>query len=116
MVQPAILFGVFQRQNILGLFHNADFGSVTLVIAADGANLSLRYIETSGAQPGLLFYRENGFGKQLSLVFVSAQQVEGDTLGALGPDAGQFVEFLDKFGYGFDGWCQFLGQIHLPSK
>jgi hypothetical protein len=55
MIQPLVNPGMLQSQNILGLFHDANLGAVSLVAAAGGAGVSVGNIEADGAQPGLLF-------------------------------------------------------------
>ena len=57
VIKPLVYAGMFQGQDVLGLFHDADLGTVSLDVAADGAGVGGGDIEADGAQAGLALDR-----------------------------------------------------------
>jgi hypothetical protein len=89
---------VLQGQYVLGLLHDADLAPVALLVGADRTGVGIGNVAADGAKPGLLLYRQDGIRQLPGLLLRGAQQVVGEALGALGPDAGQPVELPDKPG------------------
>ena len=57
MVESFVNAGMFQCQNILRLFYNTDFGSVTIAVAANGAGVGFGDITAGGTQGYFLLER-----------------------------------------------------------
>ena len=60
MVEPLVNPGMFQSQDILWLFNDADIAVVTFLTSADKAGVRVGNIKAGGAQGNLPFYRGNG--------------------------------------------------------
>jgi len=69
VIQSLVNPGMLQRQDILGLFHDANLGAVSLVAAADRAGVDVRHIKADGAEAGLLLDRQNSFDQEADLLF-----------------------------------------------
>ena len=92
-LEPRALDG----DDVAGILDHADDLGIAPVVAADGALLArLRHVEADRAERRALLDGDDGFGQTAGVVGRHLQNVKGDALGRLGPDAGQATEFVDQ--------------------
>src|SRR5215470_3115571 len=96
MVTAAEFADFLNRSHVLRLLDHADHREVTAGIPADPALLLLGHVAAYPAEPHPLGDLDQHRGQAAHVGRVGAQQVEGDALGALGPDAGQPAELVDE--------------------
>src|SRR5690606_1905294 len=96
-VVPAVeLAGLLDRHQVAGLLDHADDAGVTAGVGADAALLALGDVEAGAAERHLLLDLGDGPGQAQGVLRVDLQQVEGDALGRLGPDAGEAAQLVDQ--------------------
>ena len=90
--------GLLQRQQVAGLLDDADEARVAPRVAADGAErlVGLGQVEAGLAVPDLVLDVADRLGEGQGLLGGALQEVVGQPLGGLGPDAGQAAEGLDQ--------------------
>src|SRR5918999_1729637 len=96
VVAAAELAGLLDRHNVLGLFDHADDVRVTPGVAADPALFGLGHVAADPAELHLVLHFFERVGQPAHVGRVGGQQVEGDTLRALGADAGQPAQLVDE--------------------
>ena len=95
VVHPLILMGTLQGDDVLGVGHYAHGVLVPPGRAAQRAQpLPLGEVLALGAVADAPLGLEDGVGKGLCLLLRAAQHVQGQTLGALTPHAGQFCKLF----------------------
>src|SRR3990170_3405832 len=105
VVQAFELLGFFHRDQVAGLFDDADLVLFPLEIAAHGteravAVLGNEFAETEAlrAQPYLLAQFPDAVGQAGDVVQVALQQVKRQARRALLPDAGKLRQLLNQTG------------------
>ncbi len=96
MVAAAELPGALDGDDVLGLLDHTDDREVAARVQADPALLGLRDIAADGAEPDLVLDLQQRVRQPADVDRVGLQDVEGDPLRALGPDAGQPAQFVDQ--------------------
>src|SRR5215469_14356535 len=96
MVAAAELADLLNRRDVLGLLNDADHRGIASRVPADAALLLLGDVAASAAEPHPLEHLEQRGGQPAHVRRVRGQQVEGDALGALRPDARQLAELVDE--------------------
>src|SRR5690606_20295774 len=109
VVAAAVLAGALHRDDVAGLLHHAQDVGVTPGIRADAAQLALGDVEALAAEADLLLHLDDRPGEAVRLLRVHLEQVEGDALGRLRPDARQPAERVDEL---LDG--DRVGRRHQP--
>ena len=94
MIEPTVLAGALDGSNIAGIGNNTDGGGIAQGIGADGAAITIGQILTDGTVMNGLAGIKNGLRKVGSVVGRHVQHMEGQTLGALMSDAGQFFKLF----------------------
>src|SRR6266702_2089386 len=61
-----------------------------------GAGIDIGYVVTDGAEAQSGFQPLHGFGERSGIFVSRAQDMEGESLGALGSNAGQLLEFFNE--------------------
>ena len=92
MVFAAIGSGLFDADNVHGLFNEADLRSVATRVAANRARLALGQAAANPAGLNAFARGENGLGELANRVCFRLHEIKGDALGGARADAGQFVE------------------------
>src|SRR5690554_4308895 len=96
VVAPPELAGALDRHDVLGLLHHTDDLVGAARIPAYPAGLRLGDVEADGAEPHLLLDPAHRARQPVDVGRVRGQQVEGDPLGALRPDAGKAAKLVDQ--------------------
>lgn len=96
VIEASVDAGMLYCQDVLGLLNDADRAAVALLAAAELAGVDVSYVVADGAERYLLLDLPYGVGEEAGLFAGSAQQIVGDALSTLGPDAGQLAQFLDE--------------------
>ena len=96
VVQAPVAVGPFQGQHVHGFFHHADLFPVALAVGADGTGANVGEVLALSAEHDALLDGVDGVGQVVSFLFRQANDEVSQALGALGADAGQLVQFLDK--------------------
>ena len=92
-LEPSALHG----DDVARILDHADDLGIAPVVAADGALLArLRHVEADPAERRALLDGDDGVGQTAGVLARHLQDMEGDALGGLGPDAGQATEFVDQ--------------------
>src|SRR5215218_108403 len=96
VVAAAELLGPLDRDQVAGLLDHADQARVAPRVPADAAEVALGHVPADAAEvdPGLDLL--DGPCQALGVGRLDLEQVEGDPLGALGPDPGQPAELVDQ--------------------
>jgi hypothetical protein len=95
VVAAAELAGPFHGHDVLRLLDDADDRGVPPRITADPALLRLGNISARTAEPHFGLDPLQGRGEPLDVDRFSSEQMKGNPLRALGPDAGQPAELVD---------------------
>src|SRR6478735_9315327 len=96
VVGAAELAGALDGDDVLGLLDDADGGLVAARVGADAAALGLRDVAAHLAEPDARLDLGQRRDETRDVLGVGLEQVEGDALGALGPDAGEPSELVDE--------------------
>ena len=96
VVAAAELAGALDRDDVLGLLDDADRVHVAPRVEADAAPLGLGDVEADLAEPHAGLDLGQRVREALDVRRVGLQEVEGDPLGALRPDARQPAELVDE--------------------
>jgi len=96
VVPPAELTGALDRDDVLGLLHDTDDGTVPPLVAADVAQLLLRDVAARRTEADLRLDLHQGLREPPYVGGLRLQDVEGDPLRALGTDAGQPAQLVDE--------------------
>ena len=96
VVATGELARLLHRDDVPGVLHHADHGGVATVVEADGALAALGHVEAPGAQGDPLLHGDDGLGQPQRVLGGHLQQVEGDPLRRLRPDAGQPTHLVDE--------------------
>jgi hypothetical protein len=88
--------GVFDGEDVLGLLDDAHYTAVSSIAAASRAWVRVSDIVAGRADLYPLLERDNRPGEKIARVGGGAEQMEGNPLGALRSDTGQFAQFLDE--------------------
>jgi hypothetical protein len=100
MVFAAIFTGFFQGDDIARVGDAANDFVVAVGGATDGANGLSREVEADAALADLFFGVDQSFGQGFDLGFGAVENMQGQTLGRLRPNAGQALELFDQAGEG----------------
>ncbi len=95
VIDALIGVGVLKGEDVLGLLDNADARVVALGVGTDRAWVGVGDIAADRTERDLLLESQYGVGKKPGLFGRRSQKVVSQTLGALGPHAGEFAEFLN---------------------
>ena len=96
VVQPVEAARALDRQDVQRLLDDADRRAVARSVAADAAGVDLRDVLADGAEDCPLLQLDDRLRERDGVVVRDAQQVVGEPLRALRPDAGQLVELFDE--------------------
>ena len=97
--------------HILGLFDHADHRTVTSRVGAYRAGAGFAHVAANITEADLGLDLLDGLGQIARFIFGRGQHVEGDTLRALRPDAGQPPESVDQSLY-----CAVISKCHGYSS
>ena len=111
MVEPPVLAGALDGNDVLGLLDDADDALVAAGVAADGALGGLGDVAAGLAEADLGLDGAQGLDEALDGGRVGGQDVEGHALGGLGADAGQLAELVDEV---LDGAFVDGGHVSVP--
>jgi hypothetical protein len=87
VVAAAELVRLLDRDEGPRLLDDAEHGGVAPCVAADAALLGLGHVEAAPAEADLVLDRQDGVRETVGVCRFDGQQVEGDPLSALRPDA-----------------------------
>ena len=90
-------------QDVQRLLDDADHGAIAVAVGADRARVDVRRVLAERAEGDALLDLDDRLGQGGRFFLGGAQEVVGETLGALGSDAGQAVQLLDQLGDGSGG-------------
>ena len=96
VVAAVELAGLLDRDDVAGVLDHAQHRGVAPVVGADRAQLALGHVEAALAEPDPRLRLGDGPGQPLGVLGGQLQEVEGDALGRLRPDAGQAAELVDQ--------------------
>src|SRR6185437_15489435 len=91
--------GALDREQIVGLLHDADRPLLALRIGADPAGVPLGHVEADRAVHDQLLELGERLAQRGHLGRRPLQEEEGEPLGRLGPDAGQALQRVDQARY-----------------
>ena len=83
-----------------GFLDYADKALITGRAGAVGAGIDVGDIVADGAEAQTGLEAAHGIGQRLGISVGRAQNVESETLGALGADAGQLLQLFNEPGHG----------------
>src|SRR5512132_2358721 len=111
VVAAAELLGPLDRDQVAGLLDHADQAGVPPRVPADAAQVALGHVPADPAEvhPGLDL--GDGPGQTLGVGWLDLEDMEGEPLGALGPDPGQPPELVDQV---LDG--AFVHRLRVPGR
>src|SRR5258706_6996072 len=96
MVTAPELADLLNRRDVLGLLDDADHREIAPRVPADAALVLLGDVAADAAELHPLQHLDQRGGQAAYVGRISGQQVEGDALGALRPDARQLTELVDE--------------------
>ena len=103
MVEPVVATGALECEDVQRLLHDADRIEFTHRVGADDARIFLSDVLADGAKDDLLLQLDDRLGERTGFGLGRAEEVVGEALSALGPDAGELVKRLDEAGHGWGG-------------
>ena len=89
MIAAPELLGLLDDNDVLGPLDHAHDGGIAAQIATDGALLRIGDVEASDAEANLGPHREDRLREPTGILVLDAEDVEGQTLGALAADSRQ---------------------------
>src|SRR5699024_7117091 len=96
VVVTAGLRGALDGSAVLGLLDHADHRSVAARVLTDGAFGLFGHIAADVAEPHPLLDVSERLREGADVLFIGLQDVEGESLRRLRPDAGKLAELFDK--------------------
>jgi len=95
VIEPAHPAGFFERNHIQRIFNNADDGTVSFFVLANGAQSIFRYIETLFAKVNVFFEVFDNFGKIIKFFLILFEQIQNQPFGHFGTDGRKISEVID---------------------
>ena len=100
VVDTRIVAGALDAGDAGGLLDDADEALVADGAGAVSAGIDVGDVVADGAEAQAGLKLADGVGEGGGVFIAGAQEVEGEALGALGADTGEFLEFVDEPGHG----------------
>jgi len=95
------VLGLFDGSDIRGLFHDAHQTLVAGRTGAVRAGIDVGDVVADRAETEIRFDVPDGLGQAFGIFIAGAEDVEGQTLRALGADAGELFQFINEPRHGF---------------
>ena len=95
-VEAPELAGAFHCHDILGLLHHTDQCLVAARVGTDPTAFGLGDVAADLAEPHLVLHLGQRRDEPRDVLGVGCQQMERDSLRALGPDAGKPAELVNQ--------------------
>ena len=96
VVEAMVAARALDSRDVARLAHHADARGIARGILADGALVGGGVVEAPAAEVHLLLHHQDGVGQAARLLGVRLQQVVGNALGALGANARQAAQLIEK--------------------
>jgi hypothetical protein len=96
VIQAAILVRALDAEDVPGLLDDADSRGVAPRVAADVTQLLLGEVEAPPAEADHFFDLDQRVGEGERLFGRELEQVKGEALSGLWPDAGELAELVDE--------------------
>src|SRR4051812_23393063 len=110
MIQPAILIGIFNGQQVAHIFHYTDYALIAPWIVADRADFSIREVMTVFTKTNFIDETDDGFSKSLCFMRWLPEQMQHHANRATLANAGQGGKLINSL-------FEYLGRkgIHLAK-
>ena len=104
-----------EREDVERLLDHAQLEHVARLVAADRAERRVADVEAALAEHDLVAHGDERRGERPGIRVGGAQEVVGQALGGLGPDARQARERLDQASDGFDQRSRHASTVTCPG-
>jgi hypothetical protein len=107
------VLGLVDRGDIRGFFDHAHETLIPRGTRAIDARVDIGDVVANGAKAQIRFDVSHRRGQCLGVVIARAENVKGEALRALGPDAGELFQLIDQARHGFGkfGHGEFLNLV-----
>jgi len=101
VIEAVVAARLLDGDEVVRLLDDADHRAVAGRRGAEAARVNVRQVVAHRARDDLALHLFERLDEALNFRFGHPQHVEGETLRRLLPDAGQTLELVNEFGYGF---------------